>query len=243
MLVVTSAGNEGAISWRKIIAPADADSVLAVGSVNSDGNISAFSSVGPSADGRIKPNVVAQGSSAAIVNSSGNVSRSSGTSFSTPIMAGFVACLWQAYPDLTNMELIDKLQKSGDLADRVNNIYGYGIPNFERFAKLVGNPSVENAYCGSMPTSLISESLNQVGVFPNPVSNNKIQISFPKELLGKELQISLVDLAGKICLQKRISVRQEIESLEIKGRKFQSGIYILKLIAGNQEKGFRILVE
>ncbi|MFT5617200.1 MAG: serine protease AprX [Arenicella sp.] len=244
MLVVTSAGNEGAISWQKIIAPADADSVLAVGAVAPDGNKMSFSSEGPTADGRIKPNVMAQGGSVAVVNSNGNITKSSGTSFSTPIMAGFVACLWQAYPNLTNMELIDKLQKSGDLADQANNLYGYGIPDFGRFASLAGSPSVDNAYCNSeLPTSLITESLNQITIFPNPILDNKIQISFPKELLGQELQISLVDLVGKTYSQENVLVQQAIESLEIRTRKLESGIYILTIITGTQEKTFRVLVE
>jgi hypothetical protein len=209
-----------------------------------DGNKMSFSSEGPTADGRIKPNVMAQGGSVAVVNSSGNITKSSGTSFSTPIMAGFVACLWQAYPNLTNMELIDKLQKSGDLADQANNLYGYGIPDFGRFASLAGSPSVDNAYCNSeLPTSLITESLNQITIFPNPILDNKIQISFPKELLGQELQISLVDLVGKTYSQENVLVQQAIESLEIRTRKLESGIYILTIITGTQEKTFRVLVE
>ncbi len=100
ILVVNSAGNEGNNSWMYVNAPADGDSVFSIGAVDASGNYASFSSIGPTYDGRIRPNVVAQGQSSAIISSfSGNVVTGSGTSFSSPITAGMVACLWQAHPD------------------------------------------------------------------------------------------------------------------------------------------------
>ena len=99
IIVCNAAGNEGRTPWFYIIAPADADSILTVGGVDSTGSITAFSSHGPASDGDIKPDVVARAINCAIVDpGSGKIARGSGTSFATPIMAGLMACLWQAHP-------------------------------------------------------------------------------------------------------------------------------------------------
>lgn len=129
MLLVTSAGNEGNDEWRHISAPADADSVLTVGSVTSSEKISGFSSRGPSADDRIKPDVMAQGSFAFVQGTGGGITFSFGTSFSGPIMAGAVASLWQAFPDFSAQEIIAVVKLSGSQSDKPDNDYGYGIPD------------------------------------------------------------------------------------------------------------------
>ena len=130
ILVVTSAGNEGNDAWKYVSAPADADSVLSVGAVKADKDYAYFSSRGPSADGRIKPEVVAQGSWAYVQGSSGSVTFASGTSFSGPIMAGAVASLWQANLEFSNMEIIEAVIKSCDEYDNPNTFTGFGIPDF-----------------------------------------------------------------------------------------------------------------
>jgi subtilisin family serine protease len=104
MLVVVSAGNEGDDPWQTVAAPADADSVLSVGAVDRDGLYATFSSRGPTADGRIKPEVVAQGRGTVLSAASGNTVSSNGTSYSSPVLAGMATGFWQAYPHLTNME-------------------------------------------------------------------------------------------------------------------------------------------
>lgn len=129
MVVVNSAGNEGASPWHYIIAPCDADSILCVGAVDQNGVIAPFSSRGPTADGRIKPDVVAQGAATPLVLSNGQVSSGNGTSFSAPIIAGLAACLIQAVPSATAMQIIEAIRRSGDRADKPDTIYGYGIPN------------------------------------------------------------------------------------------------------------------
>jgi len=130
ILVVTSAGNEGDKPWKYISAPADGDSVLAVGAVNYKGNYGYFSSIGPSTDGRIKPDVCAQGLSAAVQGTSGSITTANGTSFSGPIMAGAVACLIQAYPEKSNMEIIEAVIRNSDYAKSPTEKMGYGIPDF-----------------------------------------------------------------------------------------------------------------
>jgi len=135
ILVVTSAGNEGNDSWKYITSPADADSTLTVGSTTENGTASYFSSKGPSVDGRIKPDVMAQGSFIYVLGRKKGVTFSFGTSFSAPLMAGAVACLWQANPGCTNMEIIDAVRKSSDKYNKPDETYGYGIPDFEKADK------------------------------------------------------------------------------------------------------------
>lgn len=129
MVLVCSAGNSGDDSWKKITPPADAENVLTVGAVNKEGVLAAFSSVGNTADGRIKPDVVAVGYKADVIGTDGNLTKANGTSFASPVMCGMVTCLWQACPTLTAKEVIDLVRRSGDRADYPDNIYGYGVPD------------------------------------------------------------------------------------------------------------------
>lgn len=130
MLVCAAAGNEGNKDWKNICVPADADSILTVGAVSADGTVSAFSSFGPAADGRIKPDVCAMGVQTALINASGTVTNSNGTSFATPLIAGMAASLWSALPDENAMQIRERIIRS---ADRYNfpdeERYGYGIPD------------------------------------------------------------------------------------------------------------------
>ena len=144
ILVVTSAGNEGDDSWKYITSPADADSTLTVGATNGAGKISYFSSIGPSADGRIKPDVMAQGSFIWVLGRNDNVTFSFGTSFSAPLLAGAVACLWQANPEFNNMEIIDAVQKTSDRYHSPDDKYGYGIPDFEKADKYLKKKAKNN---------------------------------------------------------------------------------------------------
>ena len=130
MLVCIAAGNEGDDEWEKIDLPADADSILTVGAVDEDGNIGYFSSHGPTADGRIKPDVCAVGVRATIVTPSGSITRQNGTSFATPLLAGLAACLWSALPDESAMQIRERIIRSANRYDDPDPVrYGYGIPD------------------------------------------------------------------------------------------------------------------
>lgn len=129
MILVCSAGNAGMSSWKKITPPGDAVNVLTVGAIDKEGVSAPFSSVGNTADGRIKPDVVAVGLDADVMDTDGNQGQANGTSFASPILCGMVACLWQACPQLTAKEVIELVRRSGDRAGCPDNIYGYGIPD------------------------------------------------------------------------------------------------------------------
>lgn len=139
MLPVNSAGNSGEASWHYIGAPADAFGILVVGAVDDDRRLAGFSSRGPTADGRIKPDVCAVGRGTVGLNDSGqDIARINGTSFSAPLVAGLTACLWQLHRDRSNAAIIDAVRRSASQADRPDNDLGYGIPDFWRAHLLLG---------------------------------------------------------------------------------------------------------
>jgi hypothetical protein len=132
MLVVNAAGNDGDDKWKAIATPADGDSVLTVGGIDPDKDFHInFSSFGPSADKRLKPNVSAYGK---VVTSSPNkITTAYGTSFSSPLVAGFAACAWQSNRSLTNMQLFHEIEKSGHLYPYFDYAHGFGIPQASYF--------------------------------------------------------------------------------------------------------------
>ncbi len=153
IMVVNSAGNYGNQLWSYIGSPADAHGVLAVGGTDDQGNRINFSSVGPSADGRVKPQVMAQGQGVWAANTMGTLSQVNGTSYSSPIIAGLAACLWEMFPDASNNQIKQAIIRSGDRYLMPDSLYGFGIPNFEvaidilkknlensQFLKLANNP-------------------------------------------------------------------------------------------------------
>ena len=131
MIVISSAGNEGASKWKYIGIPSDAKNVFTVGATNQKGERAGFSSIGPTPDGRIKPEIAAIGSWVAVTSTrSFRVNIGSGTSFSAPLIAGATACLWQAFPDKSNKEIIEAIKLSGSQSDAPDSELGYGVPSF-----------------------------------------------------------------------------------------------------------------
>lgn len=129
MVVVCSAGNSGRSPWKKVTPPGDADHVITVGAMNHNLVNAEFSSVGNTADGRVKPDVMAIGVDSAVAGTDGTVSQANGTSFASPTFCGLVACFWQACPWLTAKEVIEAVRRSSDRVEYPDNIYGYGIPD------------------------------------------------------------------------------------------------------------------
>ena len=190
ILVVASAGNEGNGSWKYIGTPADADSIIAVGAVSSSQNIVSFSSYGPSTDGRVKPELSAQGANTTIGNTNGTVGLSSGTSFSSPLMAGFAASFWQAFPSLTNMQVRELLIRSASQYTNPDNRLGYGIPNFDKAYELAELEALINE---------LKKSGQEVIVFPNPINDGaSTKVWVLKNDAGTNFEYSISDFTGKI---------------------------------------------
>lgn len=133
IILTQSAGNEANYSrWKLIGSPADAKDILSVGALTPDKENTYFSSLGNSADGRVKPDICAQGEECAVIGKNGQITSADGTSFAAPITCGMVACFWQAHPELNAYEVMDRIRKSGDNASHPNNVYGYGIPDYNK---------------------------------------------------------------------------------------------------------------
>ncbi|HMN07041.1 MAG TPA: S8 family peptidase [Flavobacteriales bacterium] len=158
MVVVNSAGNSGQLPWHHITAPSDAFDILAVGAVDSARVVAPFSSRGPAADGRVKPDVSAMGFRTIGLDGGGwNVGQINGTSFSSPLVAGLAACLWQLHRDRTAHDVMDAIRRSASQYDHPDDDLGYGIPDFWRAHLLLGGRDITGL---TSPTAL--------GVVPNP---------------------------------------------------------------------------
>lgn len=132
LLVFNSAGNSGNDYWKRITTPADGDSVVAVGAVNIDGVVGTFSSYGPSADGRVKPDLASVGVAALVQSTANTISASNGTSFACPNMAGLATCLWQGFPEFSNMQIVQAMKEASSIYNSPNNRIGYGIPDMKK---------------------------------------------------------------------------------------------------------------
>jgi hypothetical protein len=217
MIVVNSAGNSGASSWFYITAPADGDSVLAVGAVNAQGVPWASSGNGPTFDGRIKPDVAAQGEGTYFYASySGSFTWGNGTSLSSPIIAGMMACLWQSMPDRTNMELIEMVKQSASLADDPDNKIGYGIPDFME-ANLLSVYEQDDV-----------DFFAEVSAYPNPFIND-VNLSFRAEKPGT-VELNLVDLTGRMLRSETYTHKSGDNTLLLEDLgNIPGGIYFLRL--------------
>jgi len=191
ILVINSAGNYGSSSWLYISAPADGDSVLAVGAVDANGMRAHFSSVGPSADGRIKPNVMAQGQFTVVASLNGGIQLANGTSFSAPVISGLAACLWQTKINATNMQIFKSIEKSAHLYTNPDTLMGYGIPNFQ-YAQLLLTLQ-ENEY---LTKDLVKN------LYPNPFKNYPIIEIFSR--FEQPIEIEVFDIQGRNVLKEKL---------------------------------------
>ncbi|ELR72554.1 putative exported serine protease, subtilase family protein [Fulvivirga imtechensis AK7] len=221
ILIVASAGNEGNKSWRYITTPADVESILAVGSVNSTGEVSSFSSRGPTADGRVKPDVMALGSGTTVINESGMISKGTGTSFAAPLITGLAAGIWQAYPELTNYELMDLIKSIGSHADIPDNSYGHGIPDYT----LLATPD---------PGSL------SFSVFPNPVAIEDLKI---KSCCRQETtaEARVIDATGKVVKHLLFNFARNQNQHRLYVDDLRQGLYLLVLRSSTGTEMHRIV--
>jgi len=218
ILVVNSVGNYGSAGSSSLVAPADAQGILAVGSVNASSVVSTFSSRGPTADGRIKPELVAFGQSPVLIRGSGQVSAAAGTSFSAPQLTALAAGLWEAKPEWTKDELLTNLIKSGSQYATPDQNLGYGIPNFR------------GAYYGAL-LGLNEEIELGSSIYPNPLRSESLHIRFGKEL---RLTLQILDSSGRRVVQQ-VGERNAIqEPFVFSLSDLPSGIYFLQLLDGKE---------
>jgi serine protease AprX len=199
ILVVNSLGNEGNTNWYYLSAPSDGDSVMGIGAVDGDGIYAGFSSHGPSYDGRVKPDVVAQGSGVYVAEPyGGGFTYSGGTSFSSPILAGMATCLWQANPSLNNMQIADAIRRSASQYMSPDDTLGYGIPDFvlaNNILTIIGGPEKVDAI---------------TVVYPNPFRDVFIiEITEQKGIAESQNEgiIEITDIAGRFIGSQMLSVK------------------------------------
>ena len=222
MILVNAAGNEGNDPWKYMGAPADAPSVFTVGAVNSAGTIASFSSFGPTYDNRVKPDVLAQGQGVFIISHTSNLSyASSGTSFASPVMAGVVACFWQAFPNLTNMQIMQRIRESADRYNNPNAQYGYGIPNFQ------------SAYSTVLNVDEV-RLMDKVSIYPNPLKN-----TFTLNIGA--LKLNNIDIQIFNVIGKKVFEERNLKSENINVSHLNSGVYILKIMNESMHKTIKIV--
>ena len=182
ILVVNSAGNYGRRGLSSIVAPADARGMLSVGGVNIEEERAAFSSQGPTADGRIKPELAALGQSVYLLGPNGQSYRSQGTSFAAPQIAALAAGLWEAKPEWSKDELIERLLASASQSEAPDNLLGHGIPSFMK------------AYYGEILSVPTLREPVEWSLYPNPMTGNELFIRFGNE---EEAKFTLFDISGE----------------------------------------------
>lgn len=214
MVVVVSAGNEGNAPWHYISVPADSPHVLTVGAVDNKKVKADFSSFGPTSDGRIKPDVCAMGKDAVLAIATGTTGTSNGTSFSSPLMAGMVACLWQAKPSLTAQQVVELVKNSSSNYTSPDNGIGYGIPDFALAS-----------------TSSTTDSKKGIKIWPNPFAS-KINIHIGKSFMPAK--ISIFTTNGQLIHTEK-AISDGVGHIEINvPDELPKGIYLLSiLITGN----------
>lgn len=211
IVCVISAGNEGATSEPHIGIPADAENILTIGAVNSSEAYVSFSSIGNTADGRVKPDVCAKGQSATISNTSGGITTASGTSFSSPILAGMVATFWSAVPNLTAAQVIQYVKESADQYNTPDIYKGYGVPDFQLALSL----------------STQTFSNNSISIYPNPV-NSVLSIDFKQTEMGI---FTIYNQLGQNVLRFNFSNSQN--SVDVSG--LSSGVYFYDFSSNNSK--------
>lgn len=213
MVVVTSAGNSGRSTVHPYIAaPADALGSLSIGSVDATMQRSVFSSVGPTFDGRIAPDVVAQGTATALIDENGTITMGNGTSFSAPVISGAIACLMQAFPDLTPVQIYDLVRQSASQAATPDNQIGYGVPNFAQILTTLRNENEQSGH-----TSIFVR--DRIVYLPSS---------------SEEALYQIFALNGQL-LYSGCSVNDQIEVSFLK-----SGVYLLRL--SSQEGAYKIVI-
>ncbi|WP_077921095.1 S8 family serine peptidase [Spirosoma sp. 209] len=222
MVVVVAAGNEGSGSWRYLSAPSDAAGVLAIGAVTQTGQRATFSSFGPSADGRVKPDLAARGQGTLVGSPGGQIVSGNGTSFATPLVAGLAAGFWQANPRLTAAQVTDALRRSGSQYTSPDDQVGYGIPNFERAME-------------------VARTYSQFLIYPNPFSDSQpLAVQWGDVQANTTIDATLTDLAGRVVWSNRYTPAG-LAAFVLPPLNLSAGLYVMTLVAGDQKRSIKVI--
>jgi len=227
ILVFCSAGNEANNSWKRIIAPSDGENVIGVAAVDINGTRAFFSSVGPASGGAIKPNVAAMGAGTTLVNSNGSIGQASGTSFSSPVLAGMGACLLQANPYAGAKLAKMAIELSANQYDKPDSLLGFGIPDFEKADKYLKVNSA--SYLNWKSAWAIS---------PNPFSDF-LFIRNLDTISDKNNLISIYNLQG-ICLFQSTFISEETIILKNLAN-LPQGFLIMRIRSGEKEERIKLI--
>jgi hypothetical protein len=215
MMIVNSAGNSGGSAWQYIGAPADGDSVFSIGAVDSQGFYASFSSTGPTADGRIKPDVTAQGAGTTVVSGDGSVVQGSGTSFSSPIMAGAMACLWQSSQGFSAEELRIAVRRTASQANSPDSLMGYGIPNMMNALTILSVPS-------PLPLNQRIFTLYPVPFTGSPWLQSKLQTS-------EMAKVDILSITGQLVYSLNLNINGS-STIELDAfNALPSGLYFVRI--------------
>lgn len=226
--VITSAGNEGNItSWKIVTAPADAKDVLAIGGVNSAGQKTGSSSIGPTADNRIKPDLAALGTGVKVVKSNGQVSTASGTSLSAPLVTSLVAGIMQRYPDLGSREVLTLLKQSASQAAKPDNLLGYGIPNFQAVVNFLEQKT----------------QTDPVEIYPNPLiqDDDTLTISPKDPGIFDSCEVEIVSSQGEVLRRTSVKFDWLNRTFKTTLAGLASGIYYVRVISGKRKDTFKLV--
>lgn len=228
ILVFASAGNEGNNQWKHIIAPSDGDSVIGVGAVNRDGRPAAFTSHGPAADGKVKPNVSAIGWNTVIVRGNGDVVMGNGTSYSSPVMAGAAACLWQANPEASAHHVKRAIEQSAHLFDKPDSLVGYGIPDLKIADLILKNTFVDKLKNG-----------DTWQIYPNP-AKDYIVLQKNEKVTSSKVQIGFYSTDGRLLRKEETpdAVKILLQNLHT----LPPGIVILQIVTDDATDAVKIAI-
>ena len=222
MVIVVAAGNEGSDSWHYITAPSDAASVLAIGAVTQTGTRAYFSSFGPSADGRVKPDLDARGQGTVIGVPSGQIKVGDGTSFATPLIAGLATGFWQSHPRLTAAQVTTALRRSGSQYSSPDYQLGYGIPNF-------------------VQASAVADAYGPFLVYPNPFSDaQSLVIQWDEIDANTPIDATLRNITGRIIWQNHYA-SPGLPAFVLPNLNLSAGIYFMTLVAGDKKQTLKLV--